>query len=153
MKEYKYKCKWCEEEFIAHTIRKKFCSKKCSEEYLFHQKERLERARFTIYERDQFKCVYCGRSPIEDSNCILTIDHVNPIYFNGESNLYNMVTCCHICNKDKGARILEDSVYNRIIERNKVLMGGISPIMQIFVESVFGSIKRKTKGKGMVSND
>ena len=51
-----------------------------------------------VYERDGFRCVYCG------SEANLTIDHVKPLAEGGLNREKNMVTACKPCNRDKGAR-------------------------------------------------
>lgn len=56
--------------------------------------------RLAIYYRDQFCCVYCGRSA-EEHGVGLTLDHV-VAYANGGSNSPdNLVTCCKHCNFSK----------------------------------------------------
>lgn len=65
--------------------------------------------RYAIYARDNFQCVYCGRSPsiqtaLLDSAhvaAILSLDHVIPRYYGGSNASYNLVTCCRRCNRRK----------------------------------------------------
>lgn len=57
--------------------------------------------RFSIYERDGYRCRFCGRSDrFED----LEIDHIKPIAKGGKSTYDNLQTLCKRCNKEKGNR-------------------------------------------------
>ena len=55
--------------------------------------------RLAIYERDRFRCVYCGDG-VEDG-VILTLDHVVPRELGGGNEAGNLVTACHRCNSAK----------------------------------------------------
>jgi 5-methylcytosine-specific restriction endonuclease McrA len=53
-----------------------------------------------IFERDDFRCVYCGEAfPPDD----LTLDHVQPRVRGGDRSHGNLVTACRACNTRKGA--------------------------------------------------
>ena len=54
--------------------------------------------RFEIFERDGYKCRYCGRS---EDECSLQIDHIKPISKGGKSTYDNLQTLCEDCNKQK----------------------------------------------------
>lgn len=58
---------------------------------------RKERRR-AIYERDQFRCVYCGKSLFDDEGVRLTLDHLVPKAIGGGNECSNLVTACHVCN-------------------------------------------------------
>ena len=60
-----------------------------------------ERLRFKVLKRDNFKCVYCGRSPATDSNIELHVDHIIPWSKGGETILDNLQTLCSECNLGK----------------------------------------------------
>ena len=55
--------------------------------------------RFFIYERDNYRCCFCGRTQrfVE-----LEIDHIKPIAKGGKSTIDNLQTLCKKCNKEKG---------------------------------------------------
>jgi 5-methylcytosine-specific restriction endonuclease McrA len=54
-----------------------------------------------IFERDQFRCVYCGKVfPAEE----LTVDHVQARVRGGDRSGGNLVTACSGCNTAKGHR-------------------------------------------------
>jgi 5-methylcytosine-specific restriction endonuclease McrA len=58
-----------------------------------------------IFERDAYRCVYCGQQfPVEE----LTIDHVEPSVRGGDQSDGNLVTACRACNTLKGHRRLSD---------------------------------------------
>jgi hypothetical protein len=111
--------------------------------------ESIDRARYTIYLRDEFKCVYCGASPIEDG-VSLVLDHVVPYCDGGGSDLYNLVTCCDSCNMTKGHGRLPMEIYLRIVERNKIRNGGISPKTQQRVNDVLERYFSITKTGGRI---
>lgn len=67
--------------------------------------------RSSIYKRDGFKCVYCGKS--DD----LTIDHRTPELRGGTHDLSNLQTCCRICNASK-----RDMTHEEFVSRN----GGVT---------------------------
>lgn len=54
--------------------------------------------RFSIYERDGYRCQICGRSGRFDD---LEIDHIKPIAKGGKSTYDNLQTLCSRCNKEK----------------------------------------------------
>lgn len=56
--------------------------------------------RMSVFERDNFQCVYCGCSVYDDPQC----DHVHPISRGGANSLENLATACRSCNSRKGAR-------------------------------------------------
>src|SRR5688572_1731003 len=58
-------------------------------------------SRVNIYARDNYRCQYCGkRASIGE----LTYDHVTPRSRGGMTEWTNIVTCCYLCNRQKGGR-------------------------------------------------
>lgn len=55
--------------------------------------------RFSIYERDRYRCRKCG---VSDRYAQLEIDHIIPIAKGGKSTYENLQTLCHKCNVQKG---------------------------------------------------
>jgi 5-methylcytosine-specific restriction endonuclease McrA len=53
--------------------------------------------RESIFERDRYRCTYCG------SGDALTLDHVKPRCKGGPTNTNNCVTACRACNQAKGS--------------------------------------------------
>ena len=52
--------------------------------------------RFSIYQRDGYRCRICGRSTDD-----LEVDHIFPIAKGGKSTYDNLQTLCHRCNYNK----------------------------------------------------
>ena len=57
--------------------------------------------RWTILQRDGFKCRYCGNCPPEVK---LQVDHIIPVSKGGKLVLENLVTACEPCNRGKNAK-------------------------------------------------
>ena len=65
--------------------------------------KKVELSRKNIFRRDNFKCVYCGKTTQP-----LTLDHVIPKSRNGGTTWENLVCACIKCNNKKGDRTLEE---------------------------------------------
>ena len=61
--------------------------------------------RLRVYERDRFRCVFCGRSPISDLTAQLHLDHKRPFSEGGLTVLENLQTLCSVCNLGKSDRM------------------------------------------------
>ncbi len=61
--------------------------------------------RVRVLQRDNFKCVYCGRSPATHRNIFLHIDHIKPFSKGGETVINNLQTLCQKCNWGKGSEL------------------------------------------------
>ena len=62
-----------------------------------------------IFERDGFRCVYCGEQfPAEE----LTLDHVQPRVRGGDRSEGNLVTACGGCNVLKGQHRLSKFLHD-----------------------------------------
>lgn len=61
-----------------------------------------------VFERDDYRCVYCGEQfePAE-----LTVDHVQPRMRGGDHSTGNLVTACCGCNARKGGTRLADFLH------------------------------------------
>ena len=58
-----------------------------------------------IFERDEYRCVYCGeRFDVGE----LTVDHVQPRMRGGDHSPGNLVTACNACNARKAGMRLTD---------------------------------------------
>ena len=57
--------------------------------------------RLQIFERDEYRCVYCGKVFPADQ---LTVDHVQARVRGGDRSGGNLVTACSGCNTAKGHR-------------------------------------------------
>ena len=71
-------------------------------EYKKSKRKRINDSfKFKILKRDNFKCVFCGKSPANNSDVILEIDHIIPIVKGGDNNIENLQTLCKECNIKK----------------------------------------------------
>lgn len=61
-----------------------------------------EKTRLKVLKRDNYKCVYCGKSPAIHPGIILHIDHIKPFSKDGDNSLENLQTLCNKCNLGKG---------------------------------------------------
>lgn len=62
--------------------------------------------RLQVLSRDNFRCVFCGKSPATNLETKLHIDHINPFSKGGKSILENLQTLCEECNLGKSNRSL-----------------------------------------------
>lgn len=65
--------------------------------------------RYTVLNRDRFKCVLCGNSPAVSLDCRLHVDHIFPFSKGGRTEIGNLRTLCQYCNLGKSDRIEEDA--------------------------------------------
>jgi hypothetical protein len=75
--------------------------------------------RKTIFERDSWKCAYCGET-VGPKNS--TLDHFVPQSKGGEDSKENLRTACLLCNSIKTGRSFEDAAVDlvkSIAKRNK----------------------------------
>lgn len=54
---------------------------------------------YSILERDEFACWYCGRRP---PDVVLHVDHIQPRSQGGTNARENLLTACARCNLGKG---------------------------------------------------
>ena len=73
--------------------------------------------RFKTFERDNFTCRYCGRSPISDASTLLHCDHIVPRAKGGQDELDNLTTSCDACNMGKMDIMLNDYIINQVKNR------------------------------------
>lgn len=62
--------------------------------------------RLQVLNRDNFRCVFCGKSPATDIGTKLHIDHIKPFSKGGTSVLENLQTLCEECNLGKSNKTL-----------------------------------------------
>lgn len=95
------------------------CSDPCKNEHrkLYMLNFNSKFSDFSIYHRDNFRCIYCGKSSIEDG-VKLHIDHIIAISKSGKTELDNLVTSCVACNLSKSNNLLNN--YNELRIRNVI---------------------------------
>jgi hypothetical protein len=76
------------------------------------------RTRFEIFKRDGFKCVYCGRTPMESP---LHVDHVDPDSRGGPTEPGNLVTACQDCNLGKSDVPLDQRAFPSKLEPEQII--------------------------------
>ena len=124
-KRFRKVCIECKKQFLGMT-NQKVCSNKCRKERM--RKNNLDNSknrkgfyklRFNIFERDSFKCIYCGRSSIEDM-VYLEVEHINPMKGKkpdwNNSPIEELATSCKDCNQGKSDNILSLPILKRINE-------------------------------------
>lgn len=62
--------------------------------------KRRRRKQWVIFARDEFRCVYCGKSSVEDG-VKLEADHIVAHSAGGQDTAGNLVTACRECNRSK----------------------------------------------------
>ena len=72
------------------------------------------RVRHQILERDGFRCLDCGASPV--NGALLEIDHTIPISKGGSNDPSNLRTLCSDCNRGKSNRLVDYSSAPRNVE-------------------------------------
>jgi 5-methylcytosine-specific restriction endonuclease McrA len=65
----------------------------------------LRENRVKVYERDEYKCRYCGK---QLTRFTATLDHVRPVAEGGDNGFENLVTACLGCNSRKHKRTVGD---------------------------------------------
>lgn len=110
------KCAFCGNQFTATSDRQSTCCKFCSDNY---QKEQRDIGRLIIFDRDKFRCFYCGKSTYGDCE-ELHVDHIYPKSLGGENIASNLVTSCAKCNLNKKATVLKNIsiVLEEVARRN-----------------------------------
>lgn len=58
-----------------------------------------------VFKRDNFTCQYCEK---KKSEADLVLDHLEPLSSGGTNDKDNLVTSCQLCNRQKGAKTLDD---------------------------------------------
>lgn len=123
LKNYLKKCSLCGKFFNTRRSQAKYCSlecrvrghrKKVQQYYLLKHSWNI--LRFQVFERDGFKCQYCGRRPWK-YNVVLVVDHMKPKIKDGQDVLTNLITSCEECNGSKGPRDLLDERLLRTIKK------------------------------------
>jgi hypothetical protein len=57
-----------------------------------------------IYQRDGYRCVYCGKH--RDDGAALSLDHIRLHVLTGNDWPWNLLTACVPCNQDRGGDAL-----------------------------------------------
>jgi len=57
--------------------------------------------RVKVLSRDNFRCVFCGKSPATDAGVKLQVDHIVPFSKGGTNSIDNLQSLCEQCNLGK----------------------------------------------------
>ncbi len=104
-------CLKCGTRFTANVPNHRYCSRECA---VANNLSLAVRDQYRIFERDSFRCVYCGRSSIEHG-AVLHVDHIHPRSDGGDKSAGNLVTSCKTCNTSKRNRKLRSDIKSRIL--------------------------------------
>jgi HNH endonuclease len=69
--------------------------------------------RFKVLMRDEFKCVYCGKTANDGAR--LEVDHVLPVHHRGGDDSSNLVAACWDCNHGKLAKLIPEEIMNKVL--------------------------------------
>jgi 5-methylcytosine-specific restriction endonuclease McrA len=106
-------CPVCGTTFRPTQVQQIRCSKECTSAFNLSKVENKKQTEFSIFKRDEFKCIYCGKSSIEDG-VRLHIEHITPLILGGLSSIDNLITACQYCNSSKGDKYLSTEIVERI---------------------------------------
>lgn len=82
------------------------------------------RLRFSVLERDGFKCCYCGATP---DRAELRVDHIYPVAKGGTDHLDNLITACDPCNAGKSDRIMVPELVQAMQAKARERNGVVGP--------------------------
>jgi len=124
----KKQCDVCNNIFYTYRSNQKRCSKKCSNIRDSNLSREKREARnnlklFNVFERDNFRCAYCGKTSYED-NVKLVVEHIFPRSKGGTNEGHNLITACSDCNNRKSDMILDWNIiltlWQIVDKRNKI---------------------------------
>ena len=112
-KQNRYYCEDCLAEMNEDEL--KLVEKSKGTKVVFHICRKVSRyipkkTRLMVYERDDYKCVYCGKDLYDDFICKtsgITVDHFFPFIKGGMQEIDNLNTCCAKCNSVKRDKLFE----------------------------------------------
>jgi hypothetical protein len=77
-----------------------------SREQAYRERRLLtSRLRWSILQRDDFRCVQCGADAAADKSVRLEVDHIRPLATGGKTTPENLRSLCSRCNNGKGAQV------------------------------------------------
>jgi len=70
----------------------------------------VQENRLKIFERDSYKCHYCGKQLTRFSG---TLDHIQPVSQGGDNSYDNLITACLHCNSRRGAKPVMEIIIDK----------------------------------------
>jgi 5-methylcytosine-specific restriction endonuclease McrA len=70
----------------------------------------IKENRLKVFERDSYKCHYCGKQLTRFS---ATLDHIQPVREGGDNSYDNLITACLHCNSQRGSRAVMDVIIRK----------------------------------------
>lgn len=106
-------CVVCGKPLGSEHSNSKCCSLDCRIERRYERLREYEKKRgtltaglrFSVFQRDGFRCVYCGAGAQDGAT--LHVDHIVPRSKGGQSALENLATACSDCNLGKSATLID----------------------------------------------
>lgn len=110
-------CRVCNKIFKTNVKNTMLCSKECSEKVNINKF-----VLFNVFERDNFRCAYCGKTSYEDG-VKLIVEHIFPRSKGGTNDNHNVITACNDCNSRKKDKVMDWNIiltlWQVVDERNK----------------------------------
>jgi 5-methylcytosine-specific restriction endonuclease McrA len=80
----------------------------CSSKINHPRKGITNKQALIIYDRCRAQCFYCLKdiAPFAKRKYRWEVDHMNPVYLNGESSLDNYIAACYGCNQNKKKKLV-----------------------------------------------
>ena len=100
-----------------------------------------KKIRFEVFKRDDFKCVYCWKTPQDDIK--LQVDHIIPVAEWWQNEIENLCSACWDCNIGKWKRMLNKKQTNRDLKKEIKEMKEQQEILKEYYQ--FLSEKNKIK--------
>ncbi len=107
--------------------------------------------RMKVFNRDGFKCIYCGRKAPDVE---LEVDHKIPVAKGGTDDITNLVTSCKECNRGKSAKNISVEIKDILVGKFFLSFYKESEVKEEGVEVKYiGTPKRQGVVLGKVGND
>lgn len=138
-------CLNCNTIFSPKNIKQKYCSKNCLNEH-YKLTRRTINNEYSIFKRDNFQCIYCGKSSVEDG-VKLQVDHILALSLAGVTDIDNLITACKPCNVSKSYSELPKQVIDRIMKILKERNSQLTSEQMQFIEKEIVELKRRDKDR------
>ncbi len=99
--EYKMGSEILEENLKQNQESEKLIRKNTKENQTIESRSIPLSIRLQVLNRDNFRCIFCGKSPATDLGTKLHIDHIHPFSKGGKATAENLQTLCQECNLGK----------------------------------------------------